>query len=342
MLSTTEIVEAAVRRVRRALRRLSRRCRSQRRCMARADGRSRVRRRGRCAMRTLPPFATLLQQGADVNGAQGDGMTALHWAAEHGDHELTRAAPRAPAPIPAPGRASDAHAAPRRRQGRPRVVVRLLVDAKADVARVDHHRRGAAALCRRVGQHATPSTLLLDAGADVNVARAAVGTDAADVRGRPRAAPRPSRRCWRAAPTCARPRRSSTSARAIARTAPRAARGTRASPRSRSELRPPRRGRRPRRPSAPAARARAPRRRRDAGNEPEPLGYADLVGAQGGLTALLLASRDGLEDTVVRAARRRRRHQPGERVRSHQPAADGDDQRPFRSRRCGCSRAAPT
>jgi ankyrin repeat protein len=27
----------------------------------------------------------LLQQGADVNGAQGDGMTALHWAATRGD-----------------------------------------------------------------------------------------------------------------------------------------------------------------------------------------------------------------------------------------------------------------
>src|SRR5687768_5083492 len=31
----------------------------------------------------------LLQQGADVNAAQGDGMTALHWAAERGDVELT-------------------------------------------------------------------------------------------------------------------------------------------------------------------------------------------------------------------------------------------------------------
>ena len=31
----------------------------------------------------------LLRQGADVNGAQGDGMTALHWAAERGDQELT-------------------------------------------------------------------------------------------------------------------------------------------------------------------------------------------------------------------------------------------------------------
>src|SRR5262249_56917181 len=36
----------------------------------------------------------------------------------------------------------------------------------------------------------------------------------------------------------------------------------------------------------------------DWGGEPEPLGYADLVGAQGGLTALLLASREGVADTV--------------------------------------------
>ena len=32
---------------------------------------------------------TLLQQGADVNAAQGDGMSALHWAADRGDAELT-------------------------------------------------------------------------------------------------------------------------------------------------------------------------------------------------------------------------------------------------------------
>ena len=37
----------------------------------------------------------------------------------------------------------------------------------------------------------------------------------------------------------------------------------------------------------------------DNGNEPEPLGYADLVGAHGGLTALLLAARDGHHDTVM-------------------------------------------
>jgi hypothetical protein len=32
----------------------------------------------------------LLKQGADVNAAQGDGMTALHWAATHGDLELSK------------------------------------------------------------------------------------------------------------------------------------------------------------------------------------------------------------------------------------------------------------
>src|SRR5687768_472041 len=31
---------------------------------------------------------TLIKEGADVNAAQGDGMTALHWAALNGDAEL--------------------------------------------------------------------------------------------------------------------------------------------------------------------------------------------------------------------------------------------------------------
>src|SRR5262245_66515837 len=33
---------------------------------------------------------TLLKQGADVGVAQGDGMTALHWAAERGDADLAQ------------------------------------------------------------------------------------------------------------------------------------------------------------------------------------------------------------------------------------------------------------
>mgnify|MGYP003720187799 CR=1 FL=1 len=30
----------------------------------------------------------LLQQGTDVNGAHGDGMSALHWAAQRGDRQM--------------------------------------------------------------------------------------------------------------------------------------------------------------------------------------------------------------------------------------------------------------
>src|SRR6266852_690720 len=33
---------------------------------------------------------TLLKDGADVNTAQADGMTALHWAAQKGDVELAK------------------------------------------------------------------------------------------------------------------------------------------------------------------------------------------------------------------------------------------------------------
>jgi len=36
-------------------------------------------------------FQELLRQKADVNGAQGDGSTALHWAAFRDDLEMTQA-----------------------------------------------------------------------------------------------------------------------------------------------------------------------------------------------------------------------------------------------------------
>jgi ankyrin repeat protein len=40
--------------------------------------------------RDLPVVRDLLKQGGDVNAAQGDGMTALHWAAADGNLELAR------------------------------------------------------------------------------------------------------------------------------------------------------------------------------------------------------------------------------------------------------------
>ncbi|MEZ5419941.1 MAG: ankyrin repeat domain-containing protein [Vicinamibacterales bacterium] len=51
-------------------------------------------------------------------------------------------------------------------------------------------------------------------------------------------------------------------------------------------------------PKAAPPQARAPRGD-DSGNEPEPLNYAALVGSHGGLTALLLAARDGRAETAL-------------------------------------------
>ena len=38
----------------------------------------------------LEAVRALLRQGPEVNAAQGDGMTALHWAAEHGNANMAK------------------------------------------------------------------------------------------------------------------------------------------------------------------------------------------------------------------------------------------------------------
>ena len=75
----------------------------------------------------------LLKQGADVNAAQGDGMTALHWAAAAGDADVARMLVYAGARVDAAtrnGNYTPLHLAAK--AGRPSTV-RVLVDAGADV-----------------------------------------------------------------------------------------------------------------------------------------------------------------------------------------------------------------
>src|SRR5688500_4641622 len=55
----------------------------------------------------LAAVRALIGRGANVNEAQGDGMTALHWAAERGDSAMTAVLIRAKANAGATTRIGD-------------------------------------------------------------------------------------------------------------------------------------------------------------------------------------------------------------------------------------------
>lgn len=110
----------------------------------------------------------LLQQGADVNMAEGDGMTALHWAAERGDADMASMLLYAGASVKAVTRigqytplhlASKSGSAP---------VVDALLKAGADVKAVTSNS-GATALHFAAAAGSAPAvTSLLNAGAEID------------------------------------------------------------------------------------------------------------------------------------------------------------------------------
>ncbi len=117
----------------------------------------------------------LLKQGADVNAAQGDGMTALHWAAMHNDAELARMLMYAGARKDAAtrnGTYTPLHLAAR--NGSAAVVKALLVaGANASTATTSG---GATPLHLAAAQGNTEAiTALLDHGAQVNAKEGAWG-----------------------------------------------------------------------------------------------------------------------------------------------------------------------
>ncbi|MEX2467428.1 MAG: ankyrin repeat domain-containing protein [Gemmatimonadota bacterium] len=111
---------------------------------------------------------TLLRRGADVNAAQGDGMTALHWAAERGDvamAEVLHAAGAQLEPSTRIGGYVPLHVAAR--EGNEEMV-RWLLEAGVEVDRkTTETQANALHMASTAGDVAVVSTLL-DFGADPN------------------------------------------------------------------------------------------------------------------------------------------------------------------------------
>ncbi len=119
----------------------------------------------------------LLKQGGDVNASQGDGMTALHWAASNNDVDLAamlihaganvRAATRINGYTPLLLAAKEGHAA----------VIRTLLERGADPKAASVSGTSPLMLAAAAGS-VDAATVLLDAGADVNAKEAARGQTA--------------------------------------------------------------------------------------------------------------------------------------------------------------------
>jgi uncharacterized protein len=122
----------------------------------------------------LAQLRALIAQKADVNIAQGDGMTALHWAAERGDANMAQLLLRAGAkvtPVTRNGGYTPLHVAARAGSG---AVVQALLAAGAEVGRLTTTGATALHLAAQSGDVSAVQALLVRK-ADVNAREVAWG-----------------------------------------------------------------------------------------------------------------------------------------------------------------------
>ena len=123
----------------------------------------------------LTAVRTLLQEGADVNASHGDGMSALHWAAERGDAsfiEMLNFAGANPQAVTRIGQYTPLHLAAR--AGQPAAVA-ALVRAGAAVDAVTSNSGVTPVHLAAAAGSAESIRLLVEKGADVNAAEAQWG-----------------------------------------------------------------------------------------------------------------------------------------------------------------------
>ena len=279
---------------------------------------------------------SLLAAGADVDAPRGDGMTALHWAARLGDAATARrllGAGADPEAVTRLGRHTPLHVASRTGHA---PVIAALLDHRADAEALTSTGAAPLHFAAQSGNADTVEALLAH-GADPDVREPRWGqtplmfaagagrttvvapllAGGADPGATATVVDISARNAFDQADSR---RRRGRMIRAFANPAPRgtsdragggqrggraAARAGRSAERAPRRLQPQRfRQTRPRPAARPSYRATvrprpaAPAAEVD-GQEPEPLGYADLVGSHGGLTALLLAARDGHAETAL-------------------------------------------
>ena len=236
--------------------------------------------------RDIATVRALLKQGADVNAAQGDGMTALHWAALNGEAELTSMLLYAGANWRALTRLGGYQPLHLAAQAGAGPVVDLLLGAGADAA-VRTSTGATALMLAAASGSAGAVDVLLARGADLNAIENAHGQTAlmfAAAAGR----------AGVVRTLLTRGAKTDVTTKVIDLEALTAAPGEDAQQQQQQQRQAQAGANR----QAASAAAPAAARPAEVAGLTRPYRYNELIGKQGGLTALLLAARQGALETV--------------------------------------------